>query len=103
MDTIMVGRRQMIVKNNCESIYCGDDPPIEIRMSPVAQAYPQFQALAAGTRILIASAFCVMPRGRRNSSRSISPGCVVTLSNFHPAAGLLIVILVLQSWLIGQG
>jgi hypothetical protein len=50
----------------------------------------------AGTRILIASAFCVMPRGRRNSSRSISPGCVVTLCNFHPVAGLLIVILVLR-------
>ena len=56
----------------------------------------------AGTRILIASAFCVMPRGRRNSSRSISPGCVVTLCNFHPVAGLLIVIHVLQLVVIGD-
>jgi len=32
----------------------------------------------AGTRIFNASAFCVMPRGIRNSSRSISPGCVLT-------------------------
>src|ERR1035437_4307221 len=56
----------------------------------------------AGKPIFIASAFCVMPRGRRNSSRSISPGCVVTLCNFHPVAGLFIVILVLQSVVIGD-
>src|SRR5208283_1818219 len=56
----------------------------------------------AGTRIFIAKAFCVMPRGRRNSSRSISPGCVVTLCIFHPVAGLLIVIFILQSVVIGD-
>src|SRR5512140_2097890 len=46
----------------------------------------------AGTRIFKASAFCEIPRGARNSSRSISPGCVVTLRIFQPETGLLMVI-----------
>ena len=47
----------------------------------------------AGTRIFIANAFWLMPSGKRNSSRRISPGCVVGFSNFHPDFGLFMAIL----------
>jgi hypothetical protein len=58
MHTTIVARRLMIVENNDESIYRGDDPPIEIRMPPVAQTYPQFQALAASVGHKAAGAVC---------------------------------------------
>ena len=58
MHAIIVGRRLMIVGNNDESIYRGDDPPIEIRMPPVAQTYSQFQTLAASVGHEAAGAVC---------------------------------------------
>ena len=57
-------------------------PRLPRRMSPIR---------VAGTRILMARAFAVIPSGPRNSSRNISPGCVVIRRRFHPDSGLLIV------------
>jgi hypothetical protein len=58
MHTIIVGRRLVIVENNDENIYHEDDLRIEIRMPPVAQTYPQFQALAASGDHEAAGAVC---------------------------------------------
>ena len=48
----------MIVENNDENIYKGDDPPIQIRMPPVAQSYPEFMKLAAANGHEAAGAVC---------------------------------------------
>jgi hypothetical protein len=58
MHTIIIGRRLMIVENNDENIYRGDNPPIEIRMPPVATNYRDFTALAAANSVDAAEATC---------------------------------------------
>lgn len=58
MHAIVVGRGSIVIGNNDESIYRGDDPPIEIRMPPVAQNYEQFKAMAGSGGSEAAGAVC---------------------------------------------
>jgi hypothetical protein len=58
MHIIIVGRRQIIVENNDEDIYVGDNPPIKIRMPQVARSYQAFIALAAADGHDAAGAVC---------------------------------------------
>lgn len=58
MHTIIIGRRMLIAENNDENIYKGDDPPIEIRMPPVARSYAEFESLAIASGNEAAAAIC---------------------------------------------